>query len=69
MTEEQYSHDFFQQYTYNLSSFCHMSFNINETGSLLLILDSFDATNPDQVNKLKIVKLKVCTEFRKYGKK
>ena len=27
-----------------------MFYNIDESGSLLLILDPFDATNPDQVN-------------------
>ena len=69
MTEKQYSQDLFQQYTYNLSSICHINFNINETGSVLLILDTFDATNTDQVNKLKKVKLKVCAEFRICGKK
>ena len=41
----------FQQYAYNPGSICHMfDDNIDETGSLLLILDPFDATNPEQVN-------------------
>ena len=75
MTERQHSQDFFQQYTYNLSSICHEFFNIDETGSLLMILDpsdatnpdqvnAFDATNPDQVNWLKKVNPKVCKEFK-----
>ena len=40
----------FQQYAYNLSSICHMFYNVDEIGSILLILDPLDATNPDQVN-------------------
>ena len=50
ITERQYSLDLFQQYAYSPSSICHMFYNVDETGSLLVILDPFDATNPDQVN-------------------
>ena len=50
ITERQSSQGLFQQYAYNPSSICHLFYNIDETGSLLLIVDPIDASSPDQVN-------------------